>query len=79
MTEHVSGSLGECLKMDLHIGEQEREISTLMIMRDNPSRDPPEPFNTVGLRVVGRRIDEVQLVLQRRSCKLRTSKEPTGV
>ena len=43
MLEHVSWILGECLKMGLHIREQEIEIFSLMIMRDHPSRDAPEP------------------------------------
>jgi hypothetical protein len=43
MTKHVRRSLGQCLEMALHIREQEREIATLMIMRDYPPRDAPEP------------------------------------
>jgi hypothetical protein len=64
MTEHVSWILGECLKMGLHIREQEIEIFSLMIMCDHPSRDAPEPLNAVGIGIIGRGIDQVQLLLQ---------------
>jgi hypothetical protein len=37
MTKHLCGSPGQCLKLILHIREQEREIAALMIMRDHPS------------------------------------------
>ncbi len=43
MTEHVCGSLGEYLKMGLHIRKQEIELAALMMMGDHPSRDAPEP------------------------------------
>jgi hypothetical protein len=64
MTKHLCGSLCECLKMRLHIREQECEITAVMIMCHNPSRDPPEPFDTVGIGIIGRRIDQVQALLQ---------------
>ena len=64
MTEQGCGSLGENPKMVLHIREQELEISALMIMRHDPSRDTPEPFNAVGIGIIGRRIDQVQVLLQ---------------
>ena len=64
MTEHVSGRLSECLKMGLHIREQDLEIAALMIMRDRASRDPPEPLNTVSIGIIGWRIDQVQLLFQ---------------
>lgn len=54
----------QCLKMGLHIRKQEREIAAVMMMRHDPSGDTPEPFNTIGIRVIGRRINEVQLLLQ---------------
>ena len=38
ITEHISGSLGECLKMGLHIRKQEIEIPALMIMRNHSPR-----------------------------------------
>src|SRR5436305_9600421 len=64
MTEHGIGSLAECLKMGLHIRKQEVELAALMIMRDHSSRDAPEPFNAVGTGIIGRRIDEIQLLFE---------------
>jgi hypothetical protein len=64
MLEHICGSQGKCLKMGLHIRDQEFEISPLMIMGDHPSRDAPEPFNAVRIRIIGRRIDHIKLLLQ---------------
>ncbi len=64
MSEHICGSQGECLKMGLHIRDQEVEIPPLMIMSDHPSRDAPEPFNAVGIRIIGGGIDEVEPLLQ---------------
>jgi hypothetical protein len=52
MTEQGSGSLDERLKMGLHILAQEIEISPLMIMRDKPSRNLPEPLNAVGIGII---------------------------
>jgi predicted ATPase len=48
MTEHVSGSLSECLKMGLHIRKQWIEVTALMIMRHHPSGDAPEPLAAAG-------------------------------
>src|SRR5712691_3280855 len=64
MTEHSGGSLGKFLKMSLHIREQELKIAALMIMRHVPSRDPPEPLNAIGIGIISRRVDQVQLLLQ---------------
>ena len=50
--------------MALHIREQEREIATLMIMRDYPPRDAPEPLNAIGIGIIRRRVDEIQVLLQ---------------
>ena len=79
MTKHIFGSQGECLKMDLHSGDQEFESSPLMSMGDHPSRDAPEPFNTVGIGIIGRRRDEIQLLLQLGEPGSRTSREPAAV
>jgi hypothetical protein len=79
MTKHIFGSQGECLKMDLHIGDQEFESSPLMSMGDHPSRDAPEPFNTVGIGIIGRRRDEIQLLLHLGEPGSRTSREPAAV
>jgi len=59
MAEHVSRSLGECLKMGLHVREQKIKMAALMVMRDHSSRDATEPFNTVGIGIMGRRIRAV--------------------
>jgi len=64
MTEHLFGSQGERLKMGLHIRDQECEIAPLMIMGDHPSRDAPEPFNAVRIGIIGRSINQIQLLLQ---------------
>ena len=62
MTEYVIWSLGECLKMGVHVREEEFEISPLMIIGDNPSRDAPEPLDAIGIWIIGRCIDQVQLL-----------------
>ena len=64
MTKHISGSLGQCLKMVLHICEQEREIAAVMMMCHDPSRDAPEPLNAIGIGIIGRRIDQGKMLLQ---------------
>src|SRR5712691_2452335 len=64
ITEDISGSLRESLKMGVHIRKQELEIAALMIMRDHPPRDAPEPFNTVGIGIISRRIDQIEVLLE---------------
>ncbi len=64
MSKDPCGSLSQHLKMLLDIGEQQLKRATVMIMRHDPSRDPPEPFNTVGVRIIGRRIHQVQMLFQ---------------
>ena len=59
MAQNLCGSLGQRLKMLFHIGEQQLKSATLMIMRHDPSRDTPEPFNAVGVGIIGRRIHHV--------------------
>ena len=39
MPKDLCGSLGQRLKMQLHIGEQQLKRATVMIMRHHPSRD----------------------------------------
>src|SRR5579875_4015931 len=36
----------------------------MMIMRDHPPRDAPEPCNTVGVRIIGRGIDQAQMLFE---------------
>lgn len=62
MVENVIWSLGECLKMDVHVREEEFEISSLMIMGDHPPRDAPEPLDAIGIWIIGRGINQVQLL-----------------
>src|SRR5260370_24383802 len=50
--------------MSLHIREQECEIAALMTMCHDPSRDAPEPFDAVGIGIIGGRIAQVQTLLQ---------------
>jgi len=64
MTKDLSRGLGECLEMLLHIGEQKLERAAMMIMCHDSSRDAPEPFDAVGVRIVGRRIHQAQMLLQ---------------
>src|SRR6266700_4055336 len=79
MTKHLCGSLCECLKMSLHIRKQECEIAAVMIVCHDPSRDAPEPFDAVGIGIIGGRIDQIQVLLQRRSRMLRKSRDPADV
>src|ERR1017187_5902703 len=62
MTKDLCGSLNQRLKMLLHIREQQLESAAVMIMGHDSSRDTPEPFNAVGIRVIGGRIHQVQMV-----------------
>src|SRR5712692_8402304 len=64
MTKDLSGSPSQGLKMRLHICKQKPETAALMIMRDQASRDAPEPLNTIGIRIIGRGIDQTQMLLQ---------------
>ena len=64
MPKDLRGSLGQRLKMLLQIGEQQLKSAPVMIMRHDPSRDTPEPFNAVGVRIIGRCIHQVQMLFQ---------------
>src|SRR5215470_5307359 len=64
MTEQLIRGLAECLTKGVHICEQKLEVSPLVIMCDHSSRDTPEPFNAVGIGIIGRRINEIQLLLE---------------
>ncbi len=44
MAKDLCRSPSQCLKMVLHICEQEREVTAVMIMGHHPTRDTPEPF-----------------------------------
>ncbi len=58
------GSLGQRLKMLLQIGKQKLKSTPVMIMRHDSSRDTPEPFNAVGVRIIGGRVHQVQMLFQ---------------
>ncbi len=64
MTKDLSWCVSQCLKMVFHIHKQKFERVAMMVMRDNSSRDAPEPFNAIGVRVVGRSVDKVQMFSQ---------------
>jgi len=55
MTKDLCGSPSQCLKMLLHIREEQFKGAAVMIMGHDSSRDAPEPFDAVGIRVIGRR------------------------
>jgi hypothetical protein len=42
-----------------HLAQQQLKSAAVMIMRHDPSRDTPEPFNAVGVRIISRRIHQV--------------------
>lgn len=64
MPKDLCGGLGQRLKMLLHIREQPLKCAPVMVMRHDPSRDAPEPFNTVGIRIISRRIHQAQMLFQ---------------
>jgi hypothetical protein len=64
MTKDLVRSPSESLKMLLQIREQQLKRAAMMIMRDHPSRDAPEPFNAVGVGIIGRGIHQAQMLAQ---------------
>ncbi len=62
MAKQVIRSAGERLKVRFDISQQCFKVFALMVMRDDAARDAPEPFNAIGIRVVGRRIDQRELI-----------------
>jgi|SRR5450755_1662146 hypothetical protein len=50
--------------MLLHIRKQQFESATAMIMGHDSSRDAPEPFDAVSIRIIGRGVHQIQLVLE---------------
>ena len=62
MTKQVIRGAGKRLKVRSGISEQRLKVSPMMIMRDDPARDAPEPLDAIGIWVVGRRVDERQLI-----------------
>ena len=64
MAKDFSRGLGEYLEMLLHIGKQKLERVAMMIMCHDPPRDAPEPFNAIGVRIIGRRLHRAQMLFQ---------------
>src|SRR5260370_1176090 len=64
MTKNLGRCASQCLKVRLQIREQKLERAAMMIRRDTPPRDAPEPFNTVSVRIIGRGINQVQMLFQ---------------
>ncbi len=64
MTKDLCGSPSQCLKMLLYIREQQLERAAVMIMGHDSSRDAPEPFDAVGIRVIGGGIHQIQVLLE---------------
>jgi len=62
MTKQVVRSAGERLEVRSGISQQRFEVSALMIMRDDAAADAPEPLNAIRIRVIGRRVDQRQLI-----------------
>ncbi len=62
MTKQVVRGAGERLKMRSGISQEHLKVFAMMIMGDKMARDAPEPFDAVRIRVISRRVDEVQLI-----------------
>ena|SRR5215831_7865433 len=56
--------LPEGLEVAMDILQQGRKGGPLMVVRDLSSRPAPEPFDPIGVRVVGGRINDPQVVVQ---------------
>ena len=62
-----------------YLAQQQLKSAAVMIMRHDPSRDPPEPFNAVGIRIIGRCIHQGEVLLELGEPGSRTSREPAEV
>jgi hypothetical protein len=62
MTEQVNRGAGERLKVRSGINQQRFKVFTMMIMRDDAAGDAPESLDTIGIRVISRRVDQRQLI-----------------
>src|SRR5687768_17350354 len=56
--------LPQSLEVDMNILQQCSNSVPLMVVGDFPSRPAPEPFNPIGVGVIGRRVDQPQVVAQ---------------
>ena len=61
VTKQVSRGLGQPVKVRPDIGKPRLEVPTLVIMRDDAARDPPQPLDAIGVWVIRGRIDEREL------------------
>jgi hypothetical protein len=64
MTKDLGRKASQCLKMVLQVREQQVERATMMIMRDHPPRDAPEPFNAIGIRIIGGCVHQAQMLFE---------------
>jgi hypothetical protein len=62
MTKQIIRSAGERLKMSPGISEQRLKVSPMMIKGNKTERDAPEPLDAISIRVIGRRVDQIQLM-----------------
>jgi hypothetical protein len=62
MAKQVVRSVGERLKVRSGISQEHLKVFALMIMGDNAARDAPEPFDAICIRVIGRRVNQIQLI-----------------
>ena len=56
--------LPQGLKVDMNIFQQCSKSIPLMVVGDFPPRPAPEPFDPIGVGVIGRRVDQPQVVAQ---------------
>src|SRR5215472_8083538 len=64
MTKNLGRRASRCLKMCLQVSKEKVECAAMVIMCHNAPRDTPEPFNAVGVRIIGRGIDQAQMLFQ---------------
>src|SRR3954467_14018317 len=62
LTEDLDGRDGAC--PDISILQQRREGLTRVGMCDRAAERSPQPLDAVGLRIVGRRVDQHELTTQ---------------
>ena len=64
MTKDLRRSPSQCLKMLLDIREQQLERVAMMIMGHDSSRDAPEPFDAVSIRIIGGGVHQIQMLFE---------------
>jgi len=63
MLENKVWMLPQGLEVDMNILHQYSKGIPLMAVGDLTSRPAPEPFGPIGVGVIGRRVDELQVVV----------------